>query len=115
MSHQANHAYKLSVLEEIDSTTTRAQDAPPTAFDRACAMENPLESIRRFALALDRIAQSLEDGNAAAILQEIGLTIQARVEELDDIHGFFFRLHHPDRERFEREGWPTEQAAAEAQ
>jgi hypothetical protein len=43
-------------------------------------------------------------------VQEIGLTITARVEELDDIHGYFFRLHHPDRERFEREGWPSEQA-----
>jgi hypothetical protein len=29
MSH-ASHAYKLSVLDEIDSTTTRAQDAPLT-------------------------------------------------------------------------------------
>ncbi len=27
---------------------------------------------------------------------------------------YFFRLHHPDRERFEREGWLTAQAAAEA-
>ena len=110
MSHQPDHAHRLSILAEIDSTTTRAQDAPPTAFDRACDMENPLESIRRFALALDRIAQTLGDGNAAAILQEIGLTITSRVEELDDIHSYFFRLHHPGRERFEREGWPTEQA-----
>ena len=104
MSHLShhNHAYKLSVLDEIDSTTTRAQDAPPTAFDRACSMEDPLRSLRNFALALDRIAQTLEDGNAAAIVQEIGLTIQARVEELDDIHGYFFQLHHPDRDWFER-------------
>ena len=35
--------------------------------------------------------------------------IQARVDELDDIHGYFFRLHHPDRERFERDGWPEGQ------
>jgi hypothetical protein len=30
MSHQPDHAYKLSVLDEIDSTTARAQDTPPT-------------------------------------------------------------------------------------
>jgi hypothetical protein len=48
------------------------------------------------------------------IVQEIALTIQARVKELDDIHGYFFQPHHPDRDRFEAEGWPTEQAVAEA-
>jgi hypothetical protein len=83
------------------------------AWRNACDMERPLEAIRCFALALDRVAQTLNDGNAAAILQEIGLTIQARVEELDDIHGYFFQLHHPSRERFEREGWPAEQAGRE--
>jgi hypothetical protein len=76
------------------------------AYSHACNMEKPLDSIRNFALALDRIAQTLNDDNGAAIVQEVALTIQARVEELDDIHEFFFRLHHPDRERFEREGWP---------
>ena len=86
--------------------TTSEKDA----FGRACSMERPLEGIRNFALALDRIAQTLDDDNTAAIVQEFGLTIQARVEELDDIHGYFFRLHHPDRDRFEREGWPSEQA-----
>jgi hypothetical protein len=90
--------------------TTSEKDA----FGRAREMEKPLEGIRRFALALDRVAQTLDDSNGAAIVQELGWTIQARVEELDNIHGYFFRLHHPDRERFEREGWPTEQAVAEA-
>jgi hypothetical protein len=80
------------------------------AFDQACDMERPLEAIRNFALALDRIAQTLEDGNAAAIVQELGLTIQARVQELDKTHEYFFQLHHPNRDRFERDGWPTEQA-----
>jgi hypothetical protein len=77
------------------------------AFRRACGMEDPLRGIRNFAGALDRIAQTLSDDNGALIVQEIAMTIQARVEELDEIHGF--RLHHPDRERFERDGWPTEQ------
>jgi hypothetical protein len=84
------------------------------AFRRACDMEDPLRRIRNFAGALDRIAQTLSDDNGALIVQEIALTIQARVKELDDIHGYFFQLHHPDRDRFEAEGWPTEQAVAEA-
>jgi hypothetical protein len=62
-------------------------------------MERPLEGIRNFAAALCRVAQTLDDDNGAAIVQELALTIQARVQELDDIHGYFFRLHHPDRER----------------
>jgi hypothetical protein len=80
------------------------------AFSHACDMEDPLRGIRNFALALDRIAQTLADGNAAAIVQELELAIQARVEELEEIHGYFFQLHHPERERFLREGWPAEQS-----
>jgi hypothetical protein len=79
------------------------------AFSHACEMEKPLEAIRNLALALDRIAQTLADVNGAAIVQ-----IQARVDELDDIHAYFVRLHHPDREKLEREGWPdTGKIAAE--
>jgi hypothetical protein len=77
-------------------------------------MEVPLRGIRNFAGALDRIAQTLGDGNGALIVQEIALTIQARVDELDNIHGYFFRLHHPNRERFERDGWPEDDAPEQA-
>jgi hypothetical protein len=38
------------------------------------------------------------------IVYELARTIRSCVQELDDIHGYFFHLHHPDRERFEREG-----------
>jgi hypothetical protein len=93
MSHHPNHAHKLAVLDEIDSTTTRAQDAPPTPFRRACDMEDPLRIIRNFAGALDRIAQTLSDEHGALIVQEIAFTILARVDELDEIHGYFGRLH----------------------
>jgi hypothetical protein len=78
----------------------RAQDA----YRQACAMERPLERIRNFAAAL-------ASGEGASVAQELTLAIAESLDELDDIHGFFFRLHHPDRERFEREGWPSEQAA----
>jgi hypothetical protein len=45
---------------------------------------------------------------------ELTLAIAECLDELDDIHGFFFELHHPARETFEREGWPTDQAEVEA-
>jgi hypothetical protein len=79
------------------------------AFSHATGMEDPLRRIRTFAGALVRIAGTLEDDDGM-IVYELASTIRARVDELDDIHGYFFRLHHPDRERFEREGWPDEQA-----
>ena len=77
------------------------------AFSHACDMERPLDAIRNFVGALCGIAGTLEGGD---IVYELAMTIQLRVDELDEIHGYFFHLHHPDRERFEREGWPTEQA-----
>jgi hypothetical protein len=115
MSHP-DHGYKLSVLDEIDSTTPRAQDAPPTPpapFDQACAMEQPLERIRNFTAAIARLAPTIDDEQAAGIIQALTLEIAQSLDELDNIHGYFFHLHHPDRERFEREGWPSEQAEAD--
>jgi hypothetical protein len=60
----------------MTNTTTRAQDAPPTAFDQATGMEDPLRSIRNFAGALCRIAGTL-DGDGDMIVYELALTIQA--------------------------------------
>jgi hypothetical protein len=80
------------------------------AFSHACDMERPLDAIRNFVGALCMIAGRLEGGD---VVYELAMTIQLRVDELDETHGYFFRLHHPDRERFEREGWPDE-AEAEA-
>jgi hypothetical protein len=43
------------------------------------------------------------------VVQELAAqTIRALLQELNTINGYFFRLHHPDRERFEHEGWPSE-------
>ena len=79
------------------------------AFDQATGMEDPLRSIRYLASALNRVARALDDEDGM-IVYELALSIQARVQELDDIHEYFFRLHHPHRERFEHEGWPTDEA-----
>jgi hypothetical protein len=68
------------------------------AFDRACAMEKPLERIRQFTAGLARLAPTIDDGQAAAIVQELTLAITECLDELDGSHEFFFELHHPDRE-----------------
>ena len=83
------------------------------AFSHACDMEDPLVGIENFAGALGRVAQTLADGDGVIVLH-LAQSIRTLVQELEKTHEYFFRLHHPDRGRFEREGWPTEQAAAEA-
>jgi hypothetical protein len=99
---QANHIPFKIVAEKDD------------AFSHACEMEKPLEAIRNFASALCRIAGTLDDDDGEMIVYELARTICARVEELDNIHSYFFRLHHPDRDRFERDGWPDDEQATEA-
>jgi hypothetical protein len=94
--------------------TTIERPTTANAFDQACSMEKPLERIRQFTAALARLAITMEDGQAASIVQELTLAIEECLDEVDGSHGFFFHLHHPNRERFEREGWPSEQAAVEA-
>jgi hypothetical protein len=66
------------------------------AYSHACAMEKPLE-LRQFTAALARLAVTMEDGQAASIVQELTLAIEESLDELDGSHGFFFELHHPDR------------------
>ena len=79
-------------------------------FSHACAMEDPLCRIRNLTGALARIAGTL-DGQSGAIVQELTLAIGEPLDKVDEIHGFFFRLHHPDREQFERTGWPSSKPA----
>jgi hypothetical protein len=78
------------------------------AFSRACEMEKPLERIRNFAAALARLAPTIDDGQASDIVRVLTLAIAECLDEVDQSHEYFFHLHHPDRERFERDGWPTE-------
>jgi hypothetical protein len=86
-----------------------------TAYEQACSMEDPIRRIRNLAAALARLAPTIDDEQAAAIIQTLTLEIEESLDELDETHTYFFRLHHPDRGKFEREGWPTEQAVVEAQ
>ena len=103
-------------IGELEATLGKAVTAAPPqgcAFGHACALERPLERIRNFTAALERLAPTIDDEQAAGIIQQLSLEIEDSLDELDDIHTFFFRLHHADREKFEREGWPSDQATEE--
>jgi hypothetical protein len=84
------------------------------AFSHACSMEDPLVGIENFAGALGRVAQTLADDRNGVIVLHLATAIRALVRELEETHGYFFRLHHPDRERFEREGWPDDDVPEQA-
>ena len=93
---------------DIRASESPQDDISPDkdAFRHACDMEDPLVGIENFAGALCRVAQTLADGDGVIVLQ-LAQTIRALVQELEKTHEYFFKLHHPDRERFEREGWPS--------
>src|SRR5882762_5341678 len=74
-------------------------------FRQACALESPLERIRQFTAAIARLAPTIDDEQAAGIIQQLTLEIGESLEDLDNIHTYFFRHHHSNREQFEAEGW----------
>ena len=80
--------------------------AADEAFRRACDMEKPIVGIRNFTSILAMIAETM-DQDHGVVVQELAWTIRDQLAEVEKIHGFFFRLHHPNREQFEREGWPS--------
>jgi hypothetical protein len=76
-------------MTDTAKTTIDQKDA----YLHACAMEPPIERIRQFTAALARLAPTIDDEGAAAIMQQLTLAIAESLDELDDIHGFFFELH----------------------
>lgn len=56
--------------------TTKTTIEQKDAFDQACGMEKPLERIRQFTAGLARLAPTIDDGQAAAIVRELTLAIE---------------------------------------
>jgi hypothetical protein len=81
------------------------------AFDHVCKIERPLGAIQRLGDALALITETIEEPGASAI-NEIVWTMKDHISELDKIHEVLFRLHHPNREQFEIDGWPTNKSAS---
>lgn len=71
-------------------------------------MEDPLAGIENFACTLGRVARTLADDDDGAIVLHLAQSIRTLVQQLEKPHEYFFRLHHPHRERFERHGWPDD-------
>ena len=53
------------------------------------------------------ISEAMEEPAASAVNVIVHTTLE-HVTEADEAYAELFKLSHPDRERFERDGWPGE-------
>ena len=70
------------------------------------SLERPLTAIGHFLDAIALITEAMEKPHAGAVNVHAALD---HVREAEAVHLSLFRLTHPDRERFEREGWPGDE------
>jgi hypothetical protein len=89
--------------DERCSPTTNTSSGD--VFSHVCSIERPLAVIRNFLNALAMISETLDEPGASAVNQ-ITWAMMDQVADLNAEHVTLFRLTHPGRERFEREGWP---------
>ena len=87
-----------------------------TTADEMCPhvnnLEHPVTSIRHFLDAIALISEVMEEPHACAV-NTIVHTALDHLRKVEAEHLILFRLTHPDRERFDREGWPGDRPSAE--
>jgi hypothetical protein len=81
-------------------------------FRHVCNIEQPISHIRGLMGALNMIAETLDETESAAVFSVVWAAL-THITEIDTEYSTLFRLTHSDRERFDREGWPTDQARSE--
>jgi hypothetical protein len=95
---------------------TRSRDetrAPKSvAFSHVCKIEHPLGAIRRLSDAVALITETTVEPGTSAI-NEIVHSMLGHVSRMDDLHSALFRLHHPNRDQFETDGWPDNKPETE--
>jgi hypothetical protein len=60
-------------------------------------------------LAIILAVDSIEDEKLGAVLMRLGNLIEDYCEALEERRGELFKLLHPNRKHFEKEGWPGEE------
>jgi hypothetical protein len=81
-----------------------------TTFHHVCNLERPLAAARNFATGIALISETLDERGASSV-QQISAAMIDAVAKIEAEYSTLFQLTHPDRDRFEREGWPTDKAA----
>jgi hypothetical protein len=84
-----------------------------TAYDLVCSMEEPTQDVRNFAGLIARFAETIEEESDGAALQAAAHHIVDLAKNLEELQGKAFRLLHPNREHFDRVGWPGDKSEAD--
>jgi len=86
-----------------------ASDVTSKAFQIVSSMEDPIEDARTFAYGISILASEAikDDEKLGALLMRIGWQIRDNCTQLEERRGELFKLLHPSRDHFEKEGWPS--------
>lgn len=77
-------------------------------FRQVCDMERHLSDIEDLACALMFIAETIEtEDRTSTTVMGLAMMIDEKVKDVEVLRGELFRLTHPRRDHFEREGWPV--------
>jgi len=77
-------------------------------FRQVSNMETPLATAVDLLAGIAFIAETLDPDEAGPIQRIAGLAGSA-VREAEELRGQLFRLTHPRRDHFEKEGWPGDE------
>ena len=78
------------------------------AFAIVASMEDDLRNASVLADGVAILAvDSIEDEKLGAVLMRLGNLIEDYCEALEERRGELFKLLHPNRAIFEKEGWPS--------
>lgn len=77
-------------------------------FRQVSDMETPLATAVDLLAGIAFIAETIED-DASSAVQRIAWLASAASKQAEAIRGELFRLTHPRRDHFEKEGWPGDE------
>jgi hypothetical protein len=76
-------------------------------FEIVGDMEDDVSAVENFADAIAIMSETIDDNDPLALcLQRLAWEIKVRASRIGERRGKLFHRTHPDRKRFEREGWP---------
>ena len=79
------------------------------AFQIVCDMEMPIEGASVFAEGVSIFAaDALDDQQLGGVLMRMGWVIKDHCRIVEDKRCELWRMLHPSRDHFEKEGWPGE-------
>lgn len=88
--------------------TSLPEDMRSDAFRVIGDMEDPIEAIRAILASLAMMAETMDDDEGTPV-QRLAWLARDQCAALESLRGDLFKLFHPNREGFEKVGWPGEE------